>query len=104
VSLFGNEIVIVSVNTKIKWCHKLVDLLFYIYIYIYIYIYVCVCVCVCVCVYVCVCVCNKLSKWDIINTGVLQGLVLGPLFSLIYINDLPSIIPCTLSVLYLYII
>jgi len=40
---------------------------------------------------------NKLSKWDKINIGVLQGSVLGTLFVLIYVNDLTSVIPCTLT-------
>ena len=35
-SLFGNEIVMVSVNTKVKFYHKMLDILFYLYIYIYI--------------------------------------------------------------------
>ena len=35
---------------------------------------------------------NYCSEWELITDGVLQGSIMGPLFFLLYINDLPNAI------------
>ena len=39
---------------------------------------------------------NILSPQETVNIGVLQGMVLGPILYLIYMNDLPDMLPLTL--------
>ena len=40
---------------------------------------------------------NILSPQETVNIGVLQGTVLGPILYLIYMNDLPDMLPLTLG-------